>query len=85
MVGGGGWVGGEMNIKAKLSPAELKLGLSLAISFIVVESFLISYSVFVKGNLSSKFFETKSEVTAMANLCIKNRIRKKNIDCLLGK
>ena len=35
---GGGWVGGaggwfgEINIKAKLSPAELKLGLSLAIN-----------------------------------------------------
>ena len=27
----GGWVVGESNIKAKLSPAELKLGLSLAI------------------------------------------------------
>ena len=28
---GGWWVGGEMNIKAKLSRAELKVGLSLAI------------------------------------------------------
>ena len=41
MGGVGGWLG-EINIKAKVSPAELKLGLSLAIKCILLTEMLCS-------------------------------------------